>query len=64
VEVDAMLAAGPIRTSRETSSAQILRHIDELAATRPRLTSVSVSSPLVSVSVSRQPSADRRVGVH
>jgi oxaloacetate decarboxylase alpha subunit len=55
VEVDAMLAAGPIRTSRETSSAQILRHIDELAATRPRLTSVSVSSPLVSVTVSRQP---------
>ena len=55
VEVDAMLKAGPIRTSPETSSAEILRHMDELATRTPRLTSISVASPGLTVTVSREP---------
>ena len=56
VEVDAMIAAGPIRTSPDTSSARILRHLDELATRTPQLTAVSVTSP--DMTVSREPSRD------
>ena len=55
VEVDAMIAAGPVRTRPATSSARMLRHIDELATRTPSLTSVSVSSPDGAVTVSRAP---------
>ena len=53
VEVDEMLAKGPIRTSPEHSAREILRHVEEVAAQSPRLTSVSVSSPGQSISVGR-----------
>lgn len=54
VEVDAMLNAGPIRTNPQTRSSQILGHLHEVAASAPRLTTVSVRSSGFSVNVSRQ----------
>jgi len=53
VEVDAMIAAGPIRTEPPTSSRDILDHLSDLRDASPKLTSLSVGGKGYSISLSR-----------
>ena len=53
-EVDAMLAAGPIRTDPRRSANEIVAHVADLVAERRSLTSLAVRTPLFSLSLSRR----------
>ncbi|MGH3951629.1 MAG: carboxyltransferase, partial [Pseudonocardiaceae bacterium] len=50
-EVDAMLAAGPIRTDPRRSANEIVRHVADLVRESHRATSVSVSGPGMTVAL-------------
>jgi oxaloacetate decarboxylase alpha subunit len=52
-EVDAMIAAGPIRTDPRTQGSEIVSHIEELVAESRKLTAVSVTSGDLSVTLRR-----------
>jgi oxaloacetate decarboxylase alpha subunit len=52
-EVDAMIAAGPIRTDPRTKGSAIVSHIEELVAESRSLTAVSVTSGDLSVTLRR-----------
>ncbi|MGM0930449.1 MAG: carboxyltransferase [Actinomycetota bacterium] len=54
VEVDAMLAAGPIQTDPRYSANAILNHIQELVATRGSATSLSLTTPEMRVRLARR----------
>ena len=54
VEVDAMLAAGPVRTAPPTNAGDILSHLADVRDVSPKLTSLSVSGPGFSITVGRQ----------
>jgi oxaloacetate decarboxylase alpha subunit len=54
-EVDAMIAAGPIRTDPRTKGSAIVSHIEELVAESRTLNAVSVSSGDLSVTLRRAP---------
>ncbi|MFF2846094.1 hypothetical protein ACFVT5_07165 [Streptomyces sp. NPDC058001] len=53
-EVDAMIAAGPIRTDPRTASSAIVSHIKDLVAESRSLTGVSVSTPEMSLTLRRK----------
>ena len=53
-EVDAMLAAGPLRTDPRRVSSRIGRHLESILAETGRSTSLAVSSPEFSVRLRRQ----------
>ncbi|MCU1537859.1 MAG: Pyruvate carboxylase [Humibacillus sp.] len=53
-EVDAMVAAGPIRTDPRTKGSAIVSHIEELVAESRSLTAVSVTSGDLSVTLRRR----------
>ena len=53
-EVDAMIAAGPIRTDPRTKSSNIVSHIKDLVAESRSLTAVSVSTPEMSLTLRRK----------
>ncbi len=53
-EVDRMLAAGPIRTDPRRGANAVVANILDLLAERPRLTSLAVSTPDFTVSLSRR----------
>jgi len=61
VEVNDTLAAGPIRTSPQTQSSQILRDLDEVAASSPRITAVPLAKSGFSVEVSWQAGRETEV---
>lgn len=52
-EVDAMLAKGPIRTDPRRSANEVVRHITDLIAEKPRVTSMSVSTPAFALTLGR-----------
>ena len=54
VEVDAMLAAGPVRTVPPTRSRDILDHLVDIRDASPKLTSLSVGGQGFSITVGRQ----------
>lgn len=54
IEVNDTLAADPVRTGPQTQSSQILRDLDEVAASSPRITAVPLAKSGFSVEVSRQ----------
>jgi oxaloacetate decarboxylase alpha subunit len=53
-EVDAMIAAGPIRTDPRRSANRIVSEVADLLASRPALTSLAVTTPEFSLALSRQ----------
>lgn len=55
VEVEAMLASGPLRTRRDSSGVQMLRHVARLADQTSGRTSILLSAPGLSVSVRKRP---------
>jgi oxaloacetate decarboxylase alpha subunit len=56
VEVDAMLAAGPVRTVPPTRSRDILDHLVDIKDASPKLTSLSVGGSDFSITVGRRAS--------
>jgi oxaloacetate decarboxylase alpha subunit len=54
-EVDAMLAAGPIRTDPRRSARHVVTALTDLIAERRQVTSLSVSTPEFTLSASRRP---------
>ena len=52
-EVDAMLAKGPIRTDPRRSANDVVRHLQDLVGEKRKVTSLAVTTPTFSLSLSR-----------
>ena len=56
--VDAMLAAGPIRTRPRTGASELLEDLSELVSNPGKANRISVTQPRMSVTVSRNPATN------